>query len=112
MRVSSATRPSSGRIAAYVAYVGISPAPISTIAKASAITTTNRPRGRVCRRAASSAPVSEPTAMNVPRIPYAAAPLWNCCWAISAEVIWKFMPKVPTKNATHRISSRSPRCRT
>ena len=50
------------------------------------------------RRAASSAPVSEPTAMNVPSRPYSLAPLSKTSVAISAEVIWKFRPKVPAKN--------------
>ena len=55
----SALRPSSGVISANARYVGIAPATISTTAKVSAATTISRWRTRT-RRAASSAPVSEP----------------------------------------------------
>ena len=48
--------------------------------------------------------------MIEPSTPYAAGPLPNSCWAIKALVIWKFSPKVPTKNATH-ITSRILSCR-
>ncbi len=64
--------------------------------------TSSRSRTRT-RRAAISAPVSEPTAITDPSTPYSVAPLWNTSVAISAEVIWKFMPNVPAKNTMIRI---------
>ena len=48
---------------------------------------------RLARRAASSAPASDPIAMIEPSMPYSPAPLWKTPVAISAVVIWKFMPE-------------------
>ncbi len=64
------------------------------------------------RPAAISEPASEPTAMNVPSSPYSVGPLSKTSVAISADVIWKFSPKVPAKNTVARISNRSGRPRT
>ena len=50
--------------------------------------------------------------MNVPSRPYAVGPLSNTSVAISAEVIWKFRPKVPVKPTIASTSSRSGRSRT
>src|SRR6266545_5996683 len=71
---------------------------ITIVPKASAAPTTSRCRVRT-RRAASSAPASEPIARIEPRMPYSPAPLWNSAVAIIAEVSWKFRPKVPAKNS-------------
>ena len=54
----------------------------------------------VDRRAAINAPASEPMAMNEPSSPNSLAPLSKTSVAIRAEVIWKFMPKVPAKNTS------------
>ena len=67
--------------------------------------TTRRADGRLRRRAASKAPASDPTATRVTRSPYAWAPRWNSCCAINTLIIWKFKPKVPTKNTTHMTST-------
>lgn len=64
------------------------------------------------RRAASSAPASEPTAITEPSIPYSPAPLSNTSRAISAVVIWKFSPNVPTTPISDMTRIRSGRCRT
>lgn len=64
------------------------------------------------RRAASSAPLSEPIAMIEPRSPYSPAPLSNTVRAISAVVSWKFRPNVPTMPTRARIRIRSGRPRT
>ena len=56
------------------------------------------------RRAAISAPTSDPTAIDEPRMPYSPAPLPNTWVAISAEVIWKFIPNVPAKKTITRIA--------
>ena len=44
--------------------------------------------------------VSEPMATAEPRMPNSPAPLPNTCVAISAEVIWKFIPNVPAKKTS------------
>ncbi len=63
------------------------------------------PTGRLRRRAAIKAPASAPAPARVTRIPYAWALRWNSCCAINTLVIWKFKPKVPTKNTTHMTST-------
>ncbi len=63
------------------------------------------------RRAAISAPVSEPTAIAEPSRPYSVAPWWKTWVAISAEVIWKFRPKVPAKKTMLSTIIRSGRPR-
>ena len=42
-------------------------------------------------------------------MPYSPAPLWNALVAISAEVIWKFSPKVPAKKTATSTIIRSGR---
>ncbi len=50
--------------------------------------------------------------MVVPSRPYSVAPLSKTWVAMSAEVIWKFSPKVPAKKTTASTSIRSGRPRT
>ena len=64
------------------------------------------------RRADSSAAVSEPTAMIEPSRPNSPAPLSNTFVAISAMVIWKFIPKVPSTKTRSMTSWMSRRTRT
>jgi hypothetical protein len=45
--------------------------------------------------------------MKVPRMPYCSGPRPNSCCAISAEVSWKFIPKVPTQKTTMSTSRMS-----
>ncbi len=70
-----------------------------------------RSRG-AARRAASRAPASEPTARTEPSTPNSLAPLPNSSVAISALVIWKFIPNPPRKNTHHSTRTRSGRDRT
>ena len=81
---------------------------ISNTPNARAAPITRRARIRT-RRAASSAPASEPIASTEPRMPYSPAPLWNTWVAISADVSWKFSPKVPAKNTATSTIIRSGR---
>lgn len=69
-----AASPSSGVTATKVPYVGIVAITSSTTPKATAAPTTRRSRG-AARRAASSAPTIEPSAIVVPSTPYSPAPL-------------------------------------
>ena len=64
------------------------------------------------RRADSSAAVSEPTAMIEPSRPNSPAPLSNTLVAISAMVIWKFIPNVPSTKTSSMTSWMSRRIRT
>ena len=64
------------------------------------------------RRADSRAAVSEPTAMIEPSSPNSPAPLSKTLVAISAIVIWKFMPKVPSTKTSSMTSWMSRRIRT
>ena len=72
---------------------------------------TRRTRGR-SRRAASSAPVSDPMASTEPRIPYSPAPMPNSVRAIIALVSWKLSPNVDTTPTTTMITRMSLRPRT
>ena len=108
MIIVSEAIPITGVQIAKATYDGSSPATISATPNATAAMITRRCRIRP-RRAASSAPDSEPIASVVPRMPYSLAPLWNTSVAISADVSWKFSPKVPAKNTMVRISIRSGR---
>ncbi len=85
-------------------YDGSTPATISATPKPAADPSSNLSR-TFGRRAASSAPESEPIASAEASRPNSPAPLPNSSVAIRAEVIWKFMPKVPAKKTTTRISS-------
>jgi hypothetical protein len=69
-----------------------------------------RSRG-VARRAASNAPASEPAARTEPSTPYSLAPSPNSSVAMSALVIWKFIPAPPRKNTHHITRTRSGRDR-
>ena len=100
----SAVTPTSGRTRANVRYVGMKPAMTSVTPNSTAAETTSRCRG-VPRRAASSAPASDPTAMAEPSRPNSPAPLWNTFVAIRAVVSWKLRPKVPAKNTIAGSSS-------
>ena len=51
-------------------------------------------------------------AMIEPSRPYSSGPLPNSLVAISAVVIWKFMPKVPSTKTRTMTSWRSGRLRT
>ena len=64
------------------------------------------------RRADSSAAVSEPIAMIEPSSPNSPAPLSNTFVAMSAIVIWKFIPNVPSTKTSSMTSWMSRRCRT
>src|SRR5450756_2397139 len=75
-------------------YEGASAAAAEATANAAKDTRRMRRRG-FGRRAESSAADKDPTAMMEPSSPYAPAPLWNTAVAMSAVVIWKFIPKVP-----------------
>jgi hypothetical protein len=72
--VVSAATPQIGSTSANVRYDGIRPATISVMPKTTAAMMTSRCRDTV-RRAASSEPTSEPTAMIDPSMPYSPAPL-------------------------------------
>ena len=96
---------------ANVRYVGMSAITPVAIPNANAAPMTSRTRGR-SRRAASSAPVSEPIARTEPRIPYSPAPLPNSVRAIMALVSWKLRPNVETTPTTTMITTMSLRPRT
>ena len=83
---------------------------LATTNPASAPSST-RSRGWL-RRADSSAALSDPIAMIEPSRPYSVGPLWKACVAISAVVIWKFMPNVPRTKTRPMSSMRSGRLRT
>ena len=95
-------KPITGAKQAKARYDGSSPATISATPKPVAAKMSSRSR-IVGRRAASSAPASEPTASAEPRMPNSPAPLSKTWVAMSAEVIWKFIPKVPAKKTSTRI---------
>ena len=82
----STAAPVGTNMAPNVAYVGMSPAAISSTPKASAAAKTNRSRGAP-RRALTSAPASEPTASIVDSRANATASRWKTDLAISAVVI-------------------------
>jgi hypothetical protein len=114
-------------LAAVIRVSDDSPTGISATAKvryvgASAATTLNTPKAAVAprtrlvrgfsRRAASSAPPSEPIAITEPSSPYSPDPWWNTVLAISAVVSWKLSPNVPTSPTTVSSRIRSGRPRT
>ncbi|GMA86372.1 hypothetical protein GCM10025868_16220 [Angustibacter aerolatus] len=92
-------------------YVGIRAETVANTPNSSVAPITSRSRG-FSRRAASSAPPSEPIAMIEPSRPYSPEPLWNCAVAMIAVVIWKFRPNVPTMQTIAMISTMSGRPRT
>lgn len=103
--------PTSTSDAAKVQYVGISAAATEKTPKAMAAPTTSSSRGCL-RRTANSAPPSVPMAITEPSRPYSLAPLPNSSRAISAVVIWKLKPNVPTMPMITRTRAMSGRCRT
>ena len=96
--------PISGQNSAKARYDGSEPATISATPKPTAAANSSRTR-TLGRRAARSAPVNEPTASAEPSRPNSLAPFPKTSVAIRADVIWKFMPKVPAKNTRTRIIS-------
>lgn len=91
--------------------VGASAAAAEKIVKPMSAPNSTRSRGRA-RRADSSAAESEPIAITDPSSPYSLAPRWNTVVDMSAMVIWKFIPKVPSMNTTNSSSLMSLRPRT
>ena len=69
-------------------------------------------RRRGMRRAAPVAPRIEPKAMNEESIPKEPAVLPNTVVAISALVIWKFIPRALTMAISTRMMRMSVRRRT
>src|SRR5699024_2699361 len=94
VRVKKPTRIDIAENAQKLGMIAISP---EETPKPNAAPSTRRTRGRF-RRAAASAPASEPIAMTEPSSPYSPAPLPNTSRAITAEVNWKFIPSAETTN--------------
>lgn len=87
--------------------VGITPVVASRRPKANAAPTSKRMVGRA-RRAASTAPISDPRARVATKVPYVAAEPPNSYRAARASVTEKLRPNAPTK-PTRTIGSNSSR---
>ena len=85
-------------------------AAVSSTPKSSAAPTISRIR-EVPRRADSSAPATEPTAIRVLSSPYVPAPSWKTLSVKAVSQIGKLKPKVPMKptSTMGHISSGWPR---
>ena len=105
VRVSSAARPISGRTAAYGPVGRHQPGHDLDRAEDQRHDHHEAALGALRRRAATSAPASEPTAMKVPRSPYCLGPEPELLLGHQRRLVsWKFIPKVPTKNTTQSTS--------
>ena len=98
----SRARPVGTSMIRYDQKSGIRPVVTSRTLNAAAVLSRSVIVGRA-RRAAISAPVSEPTASTADARPNRPAPVWNTWRDISALVTWKFMPKVATKKISTMV---------
>ena len=86
---------------------------LGTNVRVKAIKATSRCRSRgLARRADHRAADNDPIAMIEPSRPNSPGPLAKTFVAISAIVIWKFMPKVPSTKTSSITNCRSGRPRT
>ena len=103
--------PVSTRVTAKAQYTGMSAASPSVAPAAAAPIAITESFGR-SRRAASSAPITAPTARQESSNPYCPTPRPNSTVVIVAAKIGKFITKAPMRNAAANWTRRSGRVRT